>query len=138
MKIRKLEISDAKELTQLSNQLGYHLSEDSVSENLQIILNTKNHFVFGAELENNIIGYIHAVRKIRLTSTPFFEIVSLVVDENHRQKGGGKSLIREIINLKSPNEKLRVRCQIKRKEAHLFYQKLGFNELKEQKVFELS
>jgi hypothetical protein len=35
------------------------------------------------------------------------------------------------------NDKLRLRCNIKRTETHLFYQRLGFKEAKQQKVFEI-
>jgi GNAT superfamily N-acetyltransferase len=85
------------------------------------------------------IGWIHAFKTLRIESKPFIEIGGLVVDENYRGKGVGKLLINAIKNWSEQEEisTIRVRCHTKRKEAHLFYNKLGFSESKEQKIFEI-
>jgi GNAT superfamily N-acetyltransferase len=63
----------------------------------------------------------------------------LVVDAQHRKMGMGKSLIEEILQwAKSKNcSHIRVRCQVMRKEANIFYSRLGFQEVKQQKVYDL-
>jgi GNAT superfamily N-acetyltransferase len=62
----------------------------------------------------------------------------LVIDENYRKQGIGKLLVNKAREWAKEKhiDKLRVRCNRKRTEAHLFYIALGFVEIKEQKVFE--
>jgi GNAT superfamily N-acetyltransferase len=102
------------------------------------MLGSKEHFVRVAVVENKIVGWIHAFKTVRIETTPFIEIGGLVVDKDFRGKGIGKKLV-DVISQWCEHENissLRVRCNIKRKEAHLFYLGIGFNETKEQKVFE--
>ncbi|MGN6401862.1 MAG: GNAT family N-acetyltransferase [Flavisolibacter sp.] len=59
----------------------------------------------------------------------------LVVDENYRGKRVGEILINKIKErcVQQSISSLRVRYNIKRKEAHAFYLKLGFSESKDRK-----
>jgi len=61
-----------------------------------------------------------------------------VIDENYRKQGIGKLLVNKAREWTKEKhiDKLRVRCNRNRTEAHQFYHALGFTELKEQKVFE--
>jgi GNAT superfamily N-acetyltransferase len=63
----------------------------------------------------------------------------VIVDERYRGHGIGKLLIEKVKQWseETGNKTLRLRCNMTRKEAHLFYQHLGFKEIKEQKVFEM-
>jgi GNAT superfamily N-acetyltransferase len=90
--------------------------------------------------QKKIVGWIHVFQTTRLESGSFCEIGGLVVDDQYRRKGIGKLLIQHIKPwcLSKGNPALRVRCNTKRKEAHEFYFQLGFNENKEQKVFEIN
>jgi GNAT superfamily N-acetyltransferase len=75
-----------------------------------------------------------------LESNPFVEVGGLVVDENYRSKGIGKKLVEQIKQwcVEKHISTLRVRSQVKRKEAHQFYLANGFTEIKEQKVFQIN
>jgi GNAT superfamily N-acetyltransferase len=59
-----------------------------------------------------------------------------VIDEQYRRKGVGRILTQEVaVWAKSKNVRaVRVRCNTIRKEAHQFYNQIGFEKLKEQKV----
>ncbi|MEZ4686960.1 MAG: GNAT family N-acetyltransferase [Bacteroidia bacterium] len=61
------------------------------------------------------------------------------VDEGHRGQGIGRGLIEALAKWakEKGNYRMRVRCNVKRKETHDFYKRLKFRELKEQKVFEV-
>jgi GNAT superfamily N-acetyltransferase len=61
------------------------------------------------------------------------------VNNLYRKKGIGKMLIEKAADWgrEKGNKKLRLRCNVKRAEAHLFYQHLNFKESKQQKVFEI-
>ena len=75
-----------------------------------------------------------------LESGSFYEILGMVVDEAYQNLGIGKRLVQEAIRW-SRNQgalSLRVRSNVKRKQAHIFYMRQGFAEMKEQKVFSLN
>ena len=69
----------------------------------------------------------------------FAFLADVFVDEKYRGKGIGKKLIQHAIDwsLKQKIFKLRVRTQTKRLDALQFYRSLKFEEVKEQKVFQL-
>ena len=88
---------------------------------------------------NEIIGWIHVMLSARIESSPFYEISGLVVDERFRGQGIGKQLVEKVklwCKGKSIN-KLRVRCNVTRTRSHEFYLKLGFNETKISKIFDM-
>lgn len=70
---------------------------------------------------------------------PHCEINGLVIDENSRGKGIGRLLLERVKQWakEKGNDKLSLHCNVKRTEAHDFYEHLGFNEIKQQKYFAL-
>jgi GNAT superfamily N-acetyltransferase len=60
-----------------------------------------------------------------------------VIHQDFRAKGIGKLLIDEVKHWAKEKgiNKLSLRCNVKRTEAHLFYEHLGFKEIKQQKNF---
>lgn len=138
--IRPVTESDAAAITALSNQLGYLLSPEETIENIREVIADSHQAAFVACTNNDVIGWIHLFRAVRIESNPFAEIGGLVIAENYRKQGVGRLLAakaKEWAKEKSLH-KLRVRCNIKRTEAHKFYGALGFAEQKEQKIFELN
>jgi GNAT superfamily N-acetyltransferase len=140
IKIRKASPEDAAAITDLSRQLGYPLSQEQILQNLETVLASNDHDAFVAVYENRVIGWIGVARTIMIEMTPYCEINGLVVDDRFRGKGVGKLLIEKAKQWgkEKGNDKIRVRCNVKRKETHLFYQHLGFKETKEQKNFEIN
>ena len=138
--IRPMQLEDALAINSLSKQLGYDLSLEDTQNCIQQILQRKDDISLVAIFENNIVGWIHAFKAYRIETQPFIEIGGLVVDESHRSKGIGKILVDEVKKWCGSKEisSLRVRCNTRRRESHLFYQRIGFHEMKEQKVFALS
>lgn len=136
---REIKRTDCTTVTDLTNQLGYQLSEDEVRRNMELVMNSPSHSAFVAVCEERVVGWIGVSQAIMIEFNPFCEINGLVVDKAWRGKGVGKVLIEAACQWARArgNRTLRVRCNVKRKEAHLFYQQRGFRESKEQKVFEL-
>lgn len=137
--IREMKIDDAEQIASLSFQLGYESTIAIVTERLNRVLGHNDHCVFVVEDGNRIVGWIHGFRALRVESDPFVEIGGLVVDEQYRRKGVGRELVGKVRKwaIHGDIKKLRVRCNVNRKETHEFYKKLGFVETKEQKVFDL-
>lgn len=130
-------VNDAEYITELSCQLGYETTREKTQQRLTEILNNTDNCVFVAVNNAKVIGWIHGFYSLRVESEPFVEIGGLVVDKNHQKKGIGKLLIETVYEWSRLKEcdKIRVRSNTIRKEAHQFYKKLGFTETKEQKVF---
>ena len=137
--IRDIAEQDAEAINALSTQLGYTMSIEQTLANIRSVLGTQGHNAFVAILENKIRGWIGVAEALQIESAPFCEIRGLIVDEKLRGRGIGKLLIEKVKqwSKETGNKTLRLRCNMIRKEAHLFYQRLGFREIKEQKVFEM-
>jgi len=135
--IREMTANDAAAVNTLSKQLGYPLSIGQTLQNINMVLQSKDHTAFVAEYENEIVGWIGAAQAIMIEVMPHCEINGLVIDENHRGMGIGKLLIDNVKQWakEKGNNKIGLHCNVKRTEAHLFYQHLGFTELKQQKNF---
>lgn len=138
--IRELKLEDAAPVNRLSKQLGYSLSCAETAERLKNIIAKNDHAVFVATINNNVVGWIHAFQSFQIESLPFVEIGGLVVDEVQRGKGIGKALINEVKEWCEQQEihRLHVRTQTKRLDAQQSYKASGFEEIKEQKVYQMN
>lgn len=135
--IREATIHDSEGLALLSDQLGYASKTPEIHLRLEALLKNSDHCVVLAHKEEKILGWIHGFYALRVESDPFVEIGGLVVDSGYRKMGIGKLLISRI-DLWAETKQckdVRVRCNIVRKESHLFYEGLGFVENKVQKIF---
>jgi GNAT superfamily N-acetyltransferase len=137
--VRKIMAEDVAEITVLSHQLGYLISTQQSMQNINALMQSEHHAVFVA-VDKKVIGWIGVSYNISLESPPMCEIHGLVIHEQYRNKGIGKMLVekaKEWSTSKGIN-KLRLRCNIKRTDAHRFYINAGFTEIKQQKVFEIN
>lgn len=128
---------DAEAINALSRQLGYPLSIEQTLQNINSVLQSKDHTAFVAEFENKVVGWIGAAQAIMIEVMPHCEINGLVIDEHRRGMGIGKLLIDKVKQWAKDkgNDKIGLHCNVKRTEAHLFYQHMGFTEIKQQKNF---
>lgn len=136
--IREAQSADAESIAGLSQQLGYNMSVADTSMNLETIRQSGNDIAHVAVHDDRIVGWIHVFLAVRLESACFCEIGGLVVHKQYRRMGIGNRLINHVQYwcISKQASMLRVRSNVKRVEAHQFYVRSGFEELKEQKVFE--
>jgi ribosomal protein S18 acetylase RimI-like enzyme len=134
--IRHIRQTDAAQLLKLTNQLGYNITIDNLAIQVNSIIENPNHRAYVAETGSTLLGYVHGFITIRLTSSPFLEIAGLIVSQDHRNMGIGSALINHLETQFPQYKESRVRCNIKRKQAHAFYLNQNFDEVKQQKVFE--
>ncbi len=139
MIIREVVTEDAADITVLSQQLGYSICVEQTLRNINTLNQSKYHTVFVA-VDKKVIAWMGVSYNISLESPPLCEIHGLVVDEQYRNKGIGKMFIEKAKEWSKGKlvSRLRLRCNIKRTEAHRFYTTAGFTEIKQQKVFEIS
>jgi GNAT superfamily N-acetyltransferase len=137
--IQKIAERDTPAVAVLCKQLGYDLSVQQTLENIRAVLASKGHVAFVATDAEKVIGWIGVAQAIQIESPLYCEIRGLVVDDQYRNRGIGKLLVEKATQWCRENgsKKLRVRCNTKRTETHLFYEHLNFKEVKEQKVFEI-
>ena len=134
--IRSASESDAEGINKVSEHLGYSkLSSTEYTIKLQELLSSTQDQMFVAEWQGRIIGWLYLFYARRLASDNFFEIGGLVVSPESRDHGVGRALVQyaQAKNL----GKFRVRCNEKRLDAHKFYESIGFDSIKVQRVFQV-
>lgn len=135
--IRKAKKSDAVALATLAGELGYSTTAAGMKSRLDKLFSTSDHGIFVAELDS-IVGWIHVTLSQSLQSDTFADIRGLVVAERHRGSGIGTQLVAmaEKWAHRKGCLRIRVRTNIVRKEARVFYKRLGFESKKTQEVFD--
>lgn len=137
--IRPAFKEDAPFIAALSLELGYNVTVQQTIDNLAAIEKSIYDTVLVAVVGGVIAGWIQVGYSVHLESGCFCEITGLIISEAHRGKGTGRRLIDSAVKW-SRNRAcytVKVRSNVFRKEAHLFYERNGFMPVKEQKVFEL-
>lgn len=137
--IRTAVEGDSRALAELSVQLGYPTSNAQALERLRSILYSDEHLVLVAsQSDGAVIGWVHVFLALRIESDRFAELGGFVVNENHRNRGIGRMLLRaaEEWVVDRGVAKLRVRSRSTRQDAHAFYERLGFRSTKQQHVFD--
>ena len=135
--IRKATGKDSKGISGLcSIELGYPCEEKLVFGRLAN-LDADRELVLVAELDNRIVGFIHAEKYEPLYSQCMINILGIAVDNTFQRRGIGRKLIEALENWAQSCgiTTIRLNSGILRTDAHVFYRKLGFNDEKEQKRF---
>lgn len=135
--IRKANVRDALAIAKISSDdLGYKCDEELVSKRL-INLDHKREAVFVAEIEEVIVGYIHAETYNLLYYESMINILGIAVASAYRKQGVGKALLKhtEIWAKELGINIIRLNSGGTRKEAHDFYRAMGFDSEKEQICF---
>lgn len=139
-KIRQAEIKDAERITLLCDeQLGFPVTNKQVEQRLAKIQNNNSHIVYVATLANEyVIGWAHAHISALIVRQTSAIIWGLVVDKNYRHNGIGRCLMQQIEQwaFLAGCENVLLTSNIKRKEAHLFYDKIGYTNIKQSFTFQ--
>ena len=130
--VQKSDLTDIQRVSRYLHDSAYTI--DDFEHSIQGMEDSPNDFVYVAECEARVIGWIHFFYARRLATPDFVEMGGLVVDPEFRGRGIGKLLVNRI--WETGAGKFRVRCNEKRKETHEFYKSLGFSTNKSQLVFE--
>lgn len=134
---REATVQDSAEIARLSGQLGYPAASDEIERRLSFLMTCMDNVVYVAETEGRLVGWVHAHGRYLIESPPFVEIGGLVVDSEHRGGGIGKRLMSmcEEWATASGFREMRVRSGGSRVEAHQFYRRIGYENIKMQQVF---
>lgn len=137
LNVVKADLSMVPALLQLSAQLGYERTIEEISAQLEKIIAREDHQFLAAILNNEIVGWAHFHQVHPITSISYVEVSSLVVDQSCRRQGVGQALMQagEDWAASQGIKVVRVRSRVQRKDAHAFYERVGYECIKEQKTF---
>lgn len=130
--LRNITILDAKEIQKISNyELGYDVDLDIVKKQIEKLTNDNKHNViigFENEQTRKIIGFVHAELYESLYMDTGLNILGLAVDSNFQGRGIGKRLMNAIedYTLKNNISYIRLNSNVRRTEAHKFYESIGY------------
>lgn len=127
--IRAAEAADAEALADLMTQLGYETRTSEMQMRMEAILSNKDHATFVAVNEGKVCGMIGTFTCYTYEyNSPSTRIQALVVSKEARGRGVGHALIGAAEkHLAQKNiRRIAVDARFERKEAHEFYEKLGY------------
>jgi len=134
--IREASADDAEALANLATQLGYPSKPAQIAHRLAGLPSTGS-CVFVATAEGSVVGLVQISVYFPFLVDEAAEIAALVVDEEWRGQGIGLALVKaaEGWALENGCSTLYVRTNISRKQAHGFYQHIGFQPVKTALTF---
>ena len=139
--IRRVEPGDAEAVAALSGQLGYEATTDELQQRIAKLAACEDNqavFVACTTKDARLVGWIDVAITYHLQSEPFVLIGGLVVQDGLRGLGIGKRLCEEAEAWTRAKgiSIVRVTSRSTRPDAHRFYLRDGYAEIKTSKVFE--
>ena len=129
--------SDANAIAELTAQLGYDVTASSVAERLSRILSRPDQHLLVADVDGQPVGWIHVAIAEYVDSGPFVVIGGLVVDTTHRKSGVGRALMTRAEEWAREQKipVVRLSSSTGRTNAHQFYERIGYKNIKTQYSF---
>lgn len=135
--IRTAKMVDAKAIAKLTLQMDHDMTEEEAVERLKNILDDKTQILLVAEVDGKVLGYNSVSANYELLSGVQARINGLVVDESTRGLGLGRKLMEKAEEWaeEKGSKSMKLASNMKRVEAHKFYEKIGYIKAKEQAAF---
>lgn len=134
--IRIATPEDAEAIADLATQLWYPSQAEDIRRRWKSLSPARER-VFVAVAEGVVVGFVHVALESTLLVDRVANLRALVVDERWRGRGIGRELVRaaERWAQGAGCSTIWVRSNIKRVQAHPFYERLGYSHLKTSFVF---
>jgi GNAT superfamily N-acetyltransferase len=136
--VRAARAADAERIAVLSGQLGYPATSTEVRARLQRLEGDDEHAALVAVApDGELVAWLHVHLVHLLELDTQAEISGLVVDDAWRRRGVGALLMRHAEQWAREQgcKTIRLRSNVIRERAHRFYDRLGYELQKTQKVF---
>ena len=139
--IRSVQAKDAGQIRDLCHQaLGYNSTLETVATQIEKFnLPDSDHFCFVCEEDQtgHILGYVEAEVYESLYSDAGLNILGLAVFPSAQGRGIGRQLMERVEDLAKSKHYafIRLNSGSHRKEAHIFYERIGYEGNKTQKRF---
>lgn len=137
MIIRRASVEDAAAISRISREdLGYPCQPELVASRLEG-LDLPREAVFVAQVEQEVVGYIHAEKYNTLYFESMVNLLGLAVLADYRRQGIGKTLLSQAESWAREQgiRLVRLNSGASRKGAHAFYRAMGYKDEKEQLRF---
>lgn len=137
MTVEPARAAHAAAMAELSALLGYPTPAADLGRRLEALEPSANTVCVALD-GDEVVGWVHAFRSDRLEEDPFAELGGLIVAPERRGRGIGRQLMEaaERWARRVGCRKLRVRSHERRREAHRFYERVGYRRVKRQQVFD--
>lgn len=138
MIIRPAQLEDVPRLVALAAQLGYPTTAAALRARLETLLPQPDHAVFVALDEAEcVVGWISLFVYRPLMCDPLALVAGLVIDACCRGQGYGRALMAraETWAREQGCYGVYLKSNVKRTEAHAFYEHLGYSNIKTQYGF---
>jgi GNAT superfamily N-acetyltransferase len=129
--VRAVESADMEALADLITQLGYETRASEMEMRMEAILANKNYATFVAVSKGKVCGMIGTFTRYTYEhNSPSAMILALVVSKEVRGRGVGQALIAAAEkDLARRNiRRVAVNARFERKQAHEFYEKVGYTK----------
>jgi GNAT superfamily N-acetyltransferase len=135
--IRIAEESDAEGIRRLTAELGYGVESGVLRERLHRILPRPDQRFLIAEIDDQPVGWLHVAIAEFVEAGRFAWIAGLVVAANHRRRGVGRLLMARAEDWAREQgcRVVRLWSSSSRADAHRFYERLGYTNIKTQYSF---
>ena len=139
--IRSVQVKDASQIRDLCHQaLGYDSTLEKVAAQIEKFNQPElGHFCFVYEDDQtgNVLGYVEAEAYESLYSDAGLNILGLAVFPSAQGHGIGRQLMERVEELAKSRHYafIRLNSASHRKEAHIFYEHIGYEGNKTQKRF---
>lgn len=137
--IRRVLLSDAGAVAELNGQLGYPATVDETRQRIEALdaQNAVRTVLVGC-LGDEVVGWVDVALSFHLQSPEYALIGGLVVKDGMRGLGIGRRLCEEAEAWSREKGVLRIRVTSRstRTDAHRFYLRDGYAEVKTSRVFE--
>jgi GNAT superfamily N-acetyltransferase len=131
MGIRKANVDDWKEISELLKQLGYPVSETLISAKIQQFINLSDEELLVYEMKGKVVGVVsmHFIPQIAYEGD-FARISYLAVDQEFRRRGIGRAIEEYCVEIarRRKCDRIELHCHSRRTEAHRFYARQGYIE----------
>lgn len=139
--IRTVQVKDAPQIRDLCHQvLGYNSTLEKVATQIDKFNQPDSgHFCFVYEEDQtgHILGYVEAEAYESIYSDPGLNVLGLAVFPSAQGRGIGRQLMEQVEELAKSRHYtfIRLNSASHRKEAHVFYEHIGYEGNKTQKRF---
>lgn len=129
--IRDMTRGDLGAALALMRQLGYEVPLAELGARFERVNHAEGHHLFAAERAGHVAGLLHVFARPALEKPVEAIVQSMVVDETARRAGIGRALMAaaESWALGEGLASVALSSQLKREDAHAFYESLGYRRV---------
>lgn len=129
--IQEINIDELDELDALYQELmGKKTNKEKMLKNYLLMKDNPDYILLGAKQEGDLAGSLQGIVCMQLVGEckSFMVIENVIVSNKHRKQGVGKKLMEEIekLALNRGCSFVVLVSNIERKEAHKFYESIGY------------